>query len=46
MASKEDPPATAADVAAGDSAPPFRMDGGILAWLQVLGSWILFMNTW
>lgn len=24
----------------------YRMDGGLLAWLQVLGSWILFMNTW
>lgn len=22
------------------------MDTGLLAWLQVLGSWILFMNTW
>ncbi|KAL4889083.1 MFS general substrate transporter [Aspergillus ambiguus] len=24
----------------------FRMDGGLQAWLQVLGSWILFANTW
>lgn len=23
-----------------------RMDEGLLAWLQVLGSWILFANTW
>lgn len=23
-----------------------RMDSGLTAWLQVLGSWILFMNTW
>ncbi|KAJ5526721.1 MFS general substrate transporter [Penicillium frequentans] len=23
-----------------------RMDGGLQAWLQVLGSWILFANTW
>ena len=22
------------------------MDEGLLAWLQVLGSWILFANTW
>lgn len=22
------------------------MDHGLLAWLQVLGSWILFANTW
>ena len=24
----------------------YRMDGGVQAWLQVLGSWILFANTW
>lgn len=24
----------------------YRMDGGLQAWLQVLGSWILFANTW
>lgn len=23
-----------------------RMDSGMTAWLQVVGSWILFMNTW
>lgn len=23
-----------------------RMDGGLEAWLQVLGSWLLFINTW
>ncbi|KAL7916584.1 major facilitator superfamily transporter [Trichoderma velutinum] len=23
-----------------------HMDGGTRAWLQVLGSWIIFMNTW
>ena len=23
-----------------------RMDGGVVAWLQVFGSWILFWNTW
>lgn len=23
-----------------------RMDHGLEAWLQVLGSWILFANTW
>lgn len=22
------------------------MDQGVVAWLQVLGSWILFANTW
>ncbi len=26
--------------------PEHRMDGGITAWLQVLGSWILFLNSW
>ncbi|KAF9884055.1 hypothetical protein FE257_002341 [Aspergillus nanangensis] len=24
----------------------YSMDGGLQAWLQVLGSWILFANTW
>lgn len=24
----------------------YRMDRGLQAWLQVLGSWILFANTW
>lgn len=24
----------------------FPMDQGLVAWLQVLGSWILFANTW
>lgn len=24
----------------------YRMDGGLQAWLQVLGSWVLFANTW
>ncbi|GAB7353800.1 hypothetical protein MBLNU459_g4179t1 [Dothideomycetes sp. NU459] len=28
------------------SPPDSKMDGGLIAWLQVLGSWILFMNTW
>lgn len=23
-----------------------QMDHGVVAWLQVLGSWILFANTW
>ena len=23
-----------------------RMDGGLQAWLQLLGSWLLFANTW
>ena len=23
-----------------------RVDGGITAWLQVFGSWILFLNSW
>lgn len=27
-------------------APVQRMDGGLEAWLQVLGSWLLFINTW
>lgn len=26
--------------------PAPRMDGGLEAWLQVLGSWLLFINTW
>lgn len=26
--------------------PDLLLDTGLLAWLQVLGSWILFMNTW
>lgn len=26
--------------------PKHRMDGGITAWLQVFGSWILFLNSW
>lgn len=26
--------------------PRPRMDGGLEAWLQVLGSWLLFINTW
>ncbi|KAH0031480.1 hypothetical protein KCU78_g2811, partial [Aureobasidium melanogenum] len=28
------------------STPELLMDRGLTAWLQVLGSWILFMNTW
>lgn len=28
------------------SEPPLLIDRGLTAWLQVLGSWILFMNTW
>lgn len=26
--------------------PKHRMDGGLAAWLQVLGSWLIFANTW
>ncbi|RAH49312.1 MFS general substrate transporter [Aspergillus brunneoviolaceus CBS 621.78] len=26
--------------------PKHRMDGGLTAWLQVLGSWLIFANTW
>lgn len=26
--------------------PEHRMDGGVTAWLQVFGSWILFLNSW
>lgn len=26
--------------------PEHRIDGGITAWLQVFGSWILFLNSW
>lgn len=26
--------------------PEHRVDGGITAWLQVFGSWILFLNSW
>jgi hypothetical protein len=26
--------------------PELRQDGGKRAWLQVLGCWLLFMNTW
>lgn len=29
----------------GEASEP-RMDGGFTAWMQVLGSWILFANTW
>lgn len=29
-----------------DKVPELRMDGGLTAWMQVLGSWILFANTW
>lgn len=28
------------------SNPPLLMDRGLTAWLQVLGSWTLFMDTW
>jgi hypothetical protein len=33
-------------IVADDPVPPPLMDRGLVAWLQVLGSWILFMNTW
>lgn len=26
--------------------PEHRVDGGLTAWLQVFGSWILFLNSW
>ncbi|KAK2004319.1 major facilitator superfamily transporter [Colletotrichum falcatum] len=29
-----------------DAAGELPMDQGVVAWLQVLGSWILFANTW
>ncbi|KAL8727590.1 MAG: hypothetical protein Q9181_005662, partial [Wetmoreana brouardii] len=35
----------AADTNAGSSGSPVP-DGGTQAWLQVLGSWMLFFNTW
>jgi len=25
---------------------PIQQDGGVTAWLQVFGCWLLFMNTW
>lgn len=35
---------TSAQIESGQTEP--TMDEGLLAWLQVLGSWILFANTW
>lgn len=35
-----EPPAKA------EEQPPAPPDGGVLAWLQVLGSFFLFMNSW
>ena len=29
-----------------DAAVELSMDKGMRAWLQVLGSWVLFANTW
>ncbi|RJE19832.1 Major Facilitator Superfamily [Aspergillus sclerotialis] len=29
-----------------DQEVEYRMDGGLQAWLQLLGSWLLFANTW
>ena len=26
--------------------PDHRVDSGVTAWLQVFGSWILFLNSW
>jgi hypothetical protein len=46
------PPATdaetpAAPKPAGPPGPPFSVpDGGVRAWLQVLGGFMLFFNTW
>ena len=33
-------------VRAGEDIVHLSMDHGLRAWLQVLGSWILFANTW
>jgi len=40
-------PNSAAPKPAGPPGPPFSVpDGGIRAWLQVLGGFMLFFNTW
>jgi len=50
--SQKTPPATdgdtpAAHKPAGPPGPPFSVpDGGLRAWLQVLGGFMLFFNTW
>jgi len=50
--SQNTPPATDAEAHAapkptGPPGPPFSVpDGGIRAWLQVLGGFMLFFNTW
>lgn len=52
MAAKPEPetykPEDGATEASDDNIEPsgLRMDSGWTAWLQVLGSWILFMKTW
>lgn len=39
--------APAADPPKGPPGPPFSVpDGGLWAWLQVLGGFMLFFNTW
>ncbi|TDZ39635.1 MFS transporter asaE [Colletotrichum spinosum] len=44
---KFESPSPASDVSpAQKNEDEFPMDHGITAWLQVLGSWILFANTW
>lgn len=45
--SGDEPPLSDADDLEKPLPPsPQRMDGGLEAWLQVLGSWLLFINTW
>ncbi|PYH48538.1 MFS general substrate transporter [Aspergillus saccharolyticus JOP 1030-1] len=44
---EEDPPPSDHSMGTDSSPEPTpRMDGGLTAWLQVLGSWICFANTW
>lgn len=39
-------PKTDPDQLVNDGPSELRMDSGLIAWMQVLGSWILFANTW
>jgi hypothetical protein len=49
---KEEKPGDESDVTGGIEAPvpppqaPGIPDGGVVAWLQVLGSFFLFFNSW
>lgn len=43
---KEEAAVEAAVVVSTELEAEYPMDEGLQAWLQVLGSWILFANTW